>query len=575
MIKKQFSENARRARNMIWNAAGRYDFEPPFMAYFPNGTPDYYFDMMIGFAEKWLDMQRLWDFFKGYEKDRRAAEWDELLWLGLENALFEKEAPERPVLEELRKKRGERFYEEQARLSRQQMEYQSMPVYTQQEARWAAVCGKKLPLLTPRERRMAEALRFSGDLGTDEILAAMKAFLETFFKAGKLSADVSVHKGGKIASLFLRPEHRRKDRFLVRTGSGEGDHARAVSLGHKGLGRHTAPDEEDEAYVRAVFGRSLLSDEERRLLTNELCMEEDADCRLWMTRGEAVDESFPEAREIQEKRKKQEARNDAYVKENAAVIQNTVKSLSSGIETVLSTYMKHLPEASRAGRLCPEKAYRLPVLQDGRVFLKEGEETEQEFFVDLLLDASQSRLNSQEVLSAEAFIVARSLTAVHIPVRVTAFRSLRGYTILEELKFPTRSDCRGLLRYYAGGWNRDSLALEALGRLEDDPALRGKQRILLIMTDANPNDSTPAAAAGQFLPREYEGAVAVKEAEKAVRQLRNRGIRVGAIFHGNTSHLADLHQIYGHSCVRIRKASQLAEGVSELLLMMLREIRTD
>ena len=75
MIKKQYSGNARRARNIIWNAAGRYDFEPPFMAFFPNGTPDHYFNMVAGLVEKWLDMKRLWDFFASYETSRRADEF--------------------------------------------------------------------------------------------------------------------------------------------------------------------------------------------------------------------------------------------------------------------------------------------------------------------------------------------------------------------------------------------------------------------------------------------------------------------------------------------------------------------
>ena len=91
MIKKQFSASARRARNIIWNAAGRYDFEPPFMAFFPNGTPDHYFNMVVGFVEKWLDMSRIWDFFARYEFDHRAQEFDEFLWLGLENCVYEKE----------------------------------------------------------------------------------------------------------------------------------------------------------------------------------------------------------------------------------------------------------------------------------------------------------------------------------------------------------------------------------------------------------------------------------------------------------------------------------------------------
>ena len=82
MIKKQYSGSARRARNIIWNAAGRYDFEPLFMAFFPNGDPDHYFNMIAGLVQKWLDMPRLWDFFALYETDRRADEFDDLLQRG-------------------------------------------------------------------------------------------------------------------------------------------------------------------------------------------------------------------------------------------------------------------------------------------------------------------------------------------------------------------------------------------------------------------------------------------------------------------------------------------------------------
>jgi hypothetical protein len=123
MIKKQYSGSARRARNIIWNAAGRYDFDPPFMAFFANGHPDQYFNMVAGLVQKWLDMPRLWDFFLSYEGDRRSDEFDDYLWLGLENCVYEKELPERPILTQLRKERAERFYQEQQTLSRQQMEF--------------------------------------------------------------------------------------------------------------------------------------------------------------------------------------------------------------------------------------------------------------------------------------------------------------------------------------------------------------------------------------------------------------------------------------------------------------------
>ena len=203
MIKKQFTASARRARNIIWNAAGRYDFEPTFMAFFPNGAPDHYFDMVVGFTEKWLDMERIRAFFERYGQDRRVAEFDEFLWLGLENCVYEKEVAERPILEALRRERAERFFREQANLSRQQMEYQSMSVYTQQEARWCAVLGRRAPLRTPREKRMSEALLFSGAWDTDAVIAAMESFLKTFFRFEFTSAS-GPRTVGTLARLLFR-----------------------------------------------------------------------------------------------------------------------------------------------------------------------------------------------------------------------------------------------------------------------------------------------------------------------------------------------------------------------------------
>ena len=152
---------------------------------------------------------------------------------------------------------------------------------------------------------------------------------------------------------------------------------------------------------------------------------------------------------------------------------------------------------------------------------------------------------------------------------------MRGFTVLEILKDWHQADCRGLTHYYAGGWNRDALAIETLGRLDDDSIIRGKQRILLVLTDGSPNDSTPMVSSGLNLPKEYEGAAAVQAAQTAVRALRTRGLRVGAVFHGSTSHLENVHMIYGHAYVRIRKASELSQGVSDLLLMLMREMRDD
>ncbi len=607
MIKKQYTGNARRARNIIWNAAGRYDFDPPFMAFFANGVPDTYFNMVAGLVAKWLDLPSILHFFLEYESDHRAAEFDDLLWLGLENCVYEKELPERPHLEALRKRRAERFYEEQASYSRQQMAYQSMMVYTQQEFRWAGISGRRRPLMTPREARMAEALRFSGSLGTEELLTEMRRFLMDFFHydPGR-SREKRGIGANPLLRAILRHEGNAKDRLLVRMGSGEGNHPKAVQQRHIRTIRRSDPTEKDAAYIRDVFGRSLLSEGELRILERELCIGSDEGCRLWVTRGDKVETTDKDALEVRESAARQQKKNEEWFREHAALLSGSMRALAAKLETVLSSYYMHVPEMSRAGRVRSEVVWRLPVINDNRVFLRSGEETEPELCVDLLLDASQSRMHSQEVLAAEAWIICRSFEKNHIPVRVHMFRSLRGFTVLECLRSFGERDSRALLRYYAGGWNRDGLAIEALARMGDghsahsfagagsissgsafggagtgfsgpafagmdsSASVQGKTRFLLILTDAAPNDSHPLAAEGLNLPKEYEGAAAVTAAQEAVRIVRSQGLRVGAVFHGNTSHLENVHQIYGQNYVRIRQASQLAEGVSELFLKLMR-----
>ena len=66
MIKKHFEGNSKRALNIVWNAAGRYDFEPPFLAFYSNGKPDQYFNMIIGLTVKWFDINQIVAFFSIY-----------------------------------------------------------------------------------------------------------------------------------------------------------------------------------------------------------------------------------------------------------------------------------------------------------------------------------------------------------------------------------------------------------------------------------------------------------------------------------------------------------------------------
>ncbi|MGN0709136.1 MAG: hypothetical protein ACI4LM_02700, partial [Anaerovoracaceae bacterium] len=182
MIKQHYAGASRRAVNIIWNAAGDYDFDPPFQAFFPNGKYDQYFNMVIGLVKKWLDLDRISSFFDSIGASRGADEANAILWLGIENCVYEKELPERPVMEYLRKKRAEEFFRYKSTLSRQQMMLQSMKVFDQEEARWSSVLGKKLITITPREKKLAKALEFPGSCDTDDVISRMKAVLDEYFR---------------------------------------------------------------------------------------------------------------------------------------------------------------------------------------------------------------------------------------------------------------------------------------------------------------------------------------------------------------------------------------------------------
>lgn len=629
MIKRHYPPDSKRSLNIIWNAAGNYDFDPPFLAFHSNGQPDLYFDMVIGLAEKWLDMDMLTAFFDSFSYSRDCAEYDEFIWLAIESAVYAKELPERPALKFLRLSHAEEFFKVQQTLSKQQMELMSMPVYTQLEARWAAVSGRRLPVMTAKQKAMYEALALDGTVDTEELILKMQSFLGTFFGFTFNENDYRKKspRGLWLKKLWGRKQGQLKnqDKLIVRTGTGTGDAKNAVHLNQEaGFRQDNKDDEAVRAYIEGCFGPSIFSDGELKDIENDLCRGNDLGLKLWFSRAASdkdknisaakapADDSSgtgnavsgytdtdtgtgngigtdtdtnaskrsmdpgisKEVRIVRTSAAAQRDRNLEYLKTHSLQVRENIKKLSAEIEVLISTFLKHLPEKAVSGRLYAPAAYRLPLFNDSRIFLREGDEAENCLMADILLDASQSRMNSQELISSEAYIIAESMEKAGIPVRVLSFRSLRGYTVLEELKSYKDKRSTGVTGYYAAGWNRDALAIKAAGHLikEDLKKDSGKQHMLLILTDASPNDSTPLAPeAGKTKGRNYEGLAPVEDARRAVNALRADGIYTAAIFHGASSHLENLYQIYGKEYVRIRSLAQLAPGVISLLQMLLTE----
>ena len=489
--------------------------------------------------------------------------------------------------------------------------------------------------MTAKQKAMYEALALDGTVDTEELILKMQSFLGTFFGFTFNENDYRKKspRGLWLKKLWGRKQGQLKnqDKLIVRTGTGTGDAKNAVHLNQEaGFRQDNKDDEAVRAYIEGCFGPSIFSDGELKDIENDLCRGNDLGLKLWFSRAasdkdknisaakapvdgssgtgnagsghtgtntntdtntdafigsssgigtdtskRSVDPGISkEVRIVRTSAAAQRDRNLEYLKTHSLQVRENIKKLSAEIEVLISTFLKHLPEKAVSGRLYTPAAYRLPLFNDSRIFLREGDEAENCLMADILLDASQSRMNSQELISSEAYIIAESMEKAGIPVRVLSFRSLRGYTVLEELKSYKDKRSTGVTGYYAAGWNRDALAIKAAGHLikEDLKKDAVKQHMLLILTDASPNDSTPLAPeAGKTRGRNYEGLAPVEDARRAVNALRADGIYTAAIFHGASSHLENLYQIYGKEYVRIRSLAQLAPGVISLLQMLLTE----
>ena len=151
--------------------------------------------------------------------------------------------------------------------------------------------------------------------------------------------------------------------------------------------------------------------------------------------------------------------------------------------------------------------------------------------------------------------------------------SLRGYTVLRVLKDFADKNRQNINRYFASGWNRDGLALLAAGDLLDFAPGPAPRHLLILLTDASPNDSRRIPPSPENpLGCGYEDAAGVADAAAQVRVLQRKGIRVSAVFMGEDRSAADAARIYGKNMARIRGMDQLARAAGRLIQNEIREL---
>lgn len=576
-----YSANQRRAINLVWTASGDYRFEPQFLALKPNGEPDFYMNCIIGLVHKWFGDEMPARLFSAWAGDARQSVFDELTWLALENAAYEKELPVRPVLAELRRGHAEEFFASEYQLSRQEWMEKNQLVYSLQSARWKTVLSQKPPLLAPWEKGLSAALACPGTLSAAELEAAVRAAFQKY-----LQFDGTVHKkeafhfhfSDKWAPLLtklLPTEIVRTDDLTIGRSAMPGENGMVkVSNALRSRLHSNEHETQDRDYIERCFGRSIYSPQTLARIEQQLCTGNHLGCHLWFTKGASASSQLLSAdtQRLYEQAEAQAKRNRAAFAHDLDLHQSALARLSEQIRNCLLVHQQPERVPARQGWLDGTRVWREPVLHDDRVFLRNDEESRPSFAVDLMLDASASRLHCQETIAIQGYILAKSLAACGIPVRVTSFCSLRGYTVLRILKdFSDRNGERNVFNYFAAGWNRDGLALRGAGELiRSAPA---EKHLLLLLTDASPDDSHKILPSGKIpLSRDYDGQVGVDDTAEEVRTLRTQGVRVAAVFTGENTSVPAANTIYGRDLARIRRMDQLAAAAGRLIQDEIREL---
>ena len=224
---------------------------------------------------------------------------------------------------------------------------------------------------------------------------------------------------------------------------------------------------------------------------------------------------------------------------------------------------------ARAGQLYAPIAWRSAALEEEKVFVQRQQSELGDLTVDILLDGSASQNRQQEKLSTQAYLIAESLERCRIPVRVTEFCSVSGCTVLRILRdYDQRGRNDAIFDYVAAGWNRDGLALRAMGWLMRRS--RSDHRLLIILSDASPNDDQRIPIGALPLGgHSYSGRRGVEDAAGETAVLRRQGIRPVCIFTGSDQELDNARRIYGAALERIPTAGWLADAVSRLLCVQL------
>ena len=326
--------------------------------------------------------------------------------------------------------------------------------------------------------------------------------------------------------------------------------------------------EKMHSYIEWNYGKSYLTELEQKQINRDLCYGAHKSCTIYMTEGilknpVAVNNTYVLVQRSKEM-------NLTTYRQNSNVTKRNIEILEATLKRALRARSEKEYVPAQYGLLRPERLWRIGRTKEYRVFDKEIKKQNEDFVVELLIDASGSQQKRQNYVALQSFVVSSALSKVGIPHRAMSFCTFWDHTILHRFRDYADKEAAdwNLFEFRGSSNNRDGLAI----RMATESLMKREEpnKVLIVLSDGRPNDQNVNRPGVPDMPL-YTGDYAVKDTAVEVRRARSLGIAVLGVFMGEEQDLAAERKIFGKDFAYIKNIANFSNVVGTYLRKQLEE----
>ena len=322
------------------------------------------------------------------------------------------------------------------------------------------------------------------------------------------------------------------------------------------------------SYIEWNYGKSYLTELEQKQINHQLCYGAHKGCTIYMTEGILKNPVAVNNTYVLVKRSK-EMNLDTY-RQHANVTKRNIEILEATLTRALRARSEKDYAAAQYGLLRPERLWKIGRTKEYQLFDKETKKQNEDFVVELLIDASGSQQKRQNYVALQSYVVSSALSRVGIPHRAMSFCTFWDYTILHRFRdYEDKADADwNLFEFRGSSNNRDGLAI----RMATESLMKREEpnKVLIVLSDGRPNDQNVNRPNAPNEPL-YTGDYAVKDTAMEVRRARSLGIAVLGVFMGEEQDLSAERKIFGKDFAYIKNIANFSNVVGTYLRKQLEE----